>query len=309
MKWSYSTFIFSLVLFACQPSEKMDNHANKPSSPCLISAEGLLSVSNQSNTVIIDFRRNKDYIKGHIEGSLNIWRTEIEDSTYSYDGLMATPSQIESLFSNLGIRLEDTLIIYDDIGLCNASRLWWILQNYDFKNVKMLEGGLSSWTKIGGELSTQIPTRTKTDFMLDKQPSMDFYVDKNDVLKAIDNGTFLLDTRTLDEFVGKEQKKGATRAGRIPNSVHIDWAESIDYNGDQCFKHLEELEEIYSKLGAKKEDPIIVYCHSGVRSAHTSFVLTQLLGYTNVRNYDGSWTEWSYIDTLPIINDITTKNK
>jgi len=183
MKWSYSTFIFSLVLFACQPSEKMDNHANKPSSPCLISAEGLLSVSNQSNTVIIDFRRNKDYIKGHIEGSLNIWRTEIEDSTYSYDGMMATPSQIESLFSNLGIRLEDTLIIYDDIGLCNASRLWWILQNYDFKNVKMLEGGLSSWTKIGGELSTQIPTRIKTDFMLDKQPSMDFYVDKTECSK------------------------------------------------------------------------------------------------------------------------------
>ena len=105
---------------------------------------------------------------------------------------------------------------------------------------------------------------------------------------------------------GKQQKTGAAKAGRIPNSVCIDWSLAIHYNDDKKIKSIEELEQVYSVLGISKSDPIIVYCHSGVRSAHTTFILTQLLGYKNVKNYDGSWTEWSHFNDLPTEQDSIT---
>ena len=112
----------------------------------------------------------------------------------------------------------------------------------------------------------------------------------------------LIDTRSASEYNGEFQKKGAFMAGMIPNSIQIDWAEAIDYNGDKRFKSLNELESVFTRNGIQKEDQIIVYCHSGVRSAHTTFVLTQLLNYTNVKNYDGSWIEWSYLNKVSVMN-------
>jgi len=219
---------------------------------------------------------------------------------------MASKTQIESLFGQLGIATDDTIIVYDDNGLCEASRLWWILQNYDFKNIKLLHGGISEWKSNNGQVTTQIPKVNTAVFKLTKHPKMQYYVSKEQVSDALNSNVVILDTRTSEEFSGKRQKKGATKAGRIPNSIHIDWAETINYNGNKHLKSLKELEIIYSKLNIKKNDSIIVYCHSGVRSAHTTFVLTQLLGYKHVKNYDGSWTEWSYFNDLPINgNNIT----
>jgi thiosulfate/3-mercaptopyruvate sulfurtransferase len=223
--------------------------------------------------------------------------------------MMASPAQIETLFTNLGIKTDDVLVIYDDNGLCDASRLWWVLQNYNYTNVKLLHGGISAWNAIGGELTNETPVIEKSEFKLPQNPSMSYNVSKEQVEASAKNKVVILDTRTADEYAGNVKKEGAAKAGRIPNSVHIDWAEAINYGGDQRFKSIEELEEIYSKLNVAKEDPIIVYCHSGVRSAHTSFVLTQLLGYKNVKNYDGSWTEWSYFDDLPIETDSMTTTK
>jgi thiosulfate/3-mercaptopyruvate sulfurtransferase len=308
MNWKISLVILTFGLLACKKGQVTDNQT-PVSSPYLLSAKELKEMSLQPSTKIVDFRTKEKYVAGHIIGALTMQRSDIEDSSYPYNGRMASPSQIEALFSNLGIKTEDTLVIYDDIGLCNASRLWWILQNYSFKNVKMLQGGLSAWEAIAGEITTATPEIQKSTFRLEK-PLMNYFVTKEAVLKAIENHTLILDTRTRDEYSGKEQKTGAAKAGRIPTSVHIDWADAIDYNGDKSFKSIQDLEAIYSKLHATKEDPIIVYCHSGVRSAHTFFVLTQLLGYKNVRNYDGSWTEWSHIDSHPFENDnLTIINK
>jgi len=120
---------------------------------------------------------------------------------------------------------------------------------------------------------------------------------------------FLVDARSAEEYEGQLQKAGAKKAGRIPKSIHIDWSEAVDYGNTYTFKPISELEKIYGSIGASKEDTIIVYCHSGVRSSHTSFVLTQLLDYKNVLNYDGSWIEWSYYDHLPFENDFITLTK
>ena len=101
-------------------------------------------------------------------------------------------------------------------------------------------------------------------------------------------------------------KKGAKEAGRIPESIPADWAHSVNYEGDKKFKSLEELEAIYTSILPDKEQPIIVYCHSGVRSAHTNFVLSNLMGYKNIKNYDGSWVEWSHFENYPKVSDSVT---
>ena len=239
-------------------------------------------MNKNHNIKIIDFRKKEFYENEHIIGALNIWRSDIEDRSYDYNGMMASTTQIEILFGDLGIENNDTLIIYDDNGLCDSARLWWLLQNYNFTNVKLLNGGLKSWKTLNGEVSNEIPILKKTIFKLNENPKMRFYVSKEEMQTALQTNTLILDTRSIDEFTGERQKRGAMKGGRIPNSIHIDWSDAINYEGDKKLKRIIDLETIYNQLKTDKNNPVIVYCHSGVRSAHTTFVLTQLLGYKNI---------------------------
>jgi len=312
MNWKISILIL-FVFASCKDEKSVSSSGSieKESTQVsyLIEAEEFQKIIHQPNIKIIDFRKSKYYNESHIKGALNIWRTDIEDTSFPYKGMMATKVQIEKLFSSLGIKNDDTLVIYDDNGLCDAARLWWILQNYDYTNVTLLNGGFSAWENFQGDIDSEDPSTTISNFKLPKNPSMKYYVSKDDMLSAVKNNTFILDTRTTDEFSGKRHKKGAFKAGRIPNSKLIDWAEAVEYNGNKKFKSKADLDQIYNRLNLSKDDEIIVYCHSGVRSAHTTFVLTQLLDYKNVKNYDGSWTEWSYFDDLPFKQDSITTIK
>lgn len=274
----------------------------------VIESEKLLSILTQSNIKIIDFRQPEHYRNDHIKNAINIWRTDIEDASYPYKGMMAKKVQIETLFSKLGIKNNDTLILYDDRGACDAARLWWVLKNYGFESVMVLNGGLQAWEKAGGIVTKEIPSVTPSGFKLPTQSPFELWISKEEIMKILvsDKNAFIFDTRTTDEFSGKRQKTGAYKGGRIPKSIRIDWASTVDYHKTQKFKSLKELEQIYSDIGASKNDMIITYCHSGVRSAHTTFVLTELLGYKNVKNYDGSWVEWSYFDELPFEKDSVT---
>ena len=311
MSWRINTIIGLLFFVACTQEKQsiaIPEKATPVQSKYLIEAEELASLIGRSNFKIIDFRKPKEYKTDHITNAINIWRSDIEDSTFSYSGMMAGPNQIESLFSERGISNQDTLIIYDDNGLCDSSRLWWILENYDFNQVKLLHGGYSAWKAIGGEVTNKVNTLPRSSFDLTRNPSMKYFISKEGVSAKLATST-ILDTRTTDEYSGKRQKKGAAQGGRIPNSQHIDWAEAIDYNGDKKFKSIEELLDIYGELNPTEDNPILVYCHSGVRSAHTTFVLTQLLGLKHVKNYDGSWTEWSQFEDLEIEKDSITTIK
>ncbi|NHF59664.1 sulfurtransferase [Flavobacteriaceae bacterium TP-CH-4] len=315
MTWKISLMIV-LLLFLGSCKNDRNRHTDTESavvqdyltSECLLEADVLLSNPKGLDVKFIDFRKREDYQKSHLPGAINIWRNDIEDSMYPYRGMMASKNTIEALFSELGIQNTDTLIVYDNHSGSDAARLWWVLQNYDFGAVKLLNGGITAWISAGGEVTDEISEFPSSKFTLPAHSSMKYLIGleglKQELVKK--NPPLLLDVRTHDEYTGKRQKSGASRAGRIPNSQWIDWAHAIDYHGSGKFRSTKELEALYGQLGISKEDPIITYCHTGVRSAHTTFVLTELLGYTKVKNYDGSWTEWSYFEDLPIGKDSIT---
>jgi len=282
------------LFFACNQQEHTTSY--------LIELDDFESLSKLKTTKIIDFRKLKDYQEGHVQNAINIWRSDIEDDTFPYGGMKANKIQLEALFSRLGIQKDDTLIIYDDKGLCDAARLWWVLQYYNFKNVKLLNGGLVTLQNAGISLSKESVRFVPSKFEF-SGISTRFFASKEQIQNAISNKSLILDTRTEDEFTGKQLKKGAFQAGRIPSSKLIDWANAINYNGNKKIKSVAELNKIYGELTTDKSDTLFVYCHSGVRSAHTTFVLTQLLNYKHVLNYDGSWTEWSYYKNLPTAKD------
>ena len=307
MSWRISLLILMLFNWTCAKDKIVDYSEEKYSS--LIEATELLGTLNSEKTKIIDFRRRAEYDSGHLPGAINVWRTDIEDRSFPYSGMMAKKTQIEKLFSNLGISVKDTIVIYDDRAMCEASRLWWILHNYGFNNVKLLNGGLTTWKAMGGRLDTLIPKIKKTRFELAKLPAKQLYISKDQLKNLLNSSIKIIDTRTIDEYTGKVLKNGAKRKGRIPGSIHLDWAELTNFQGDKRLKPIAELKSIIEKFGIKKTDSLVLYCHSGVRSAHTTFVLHQILGYKNVMNYDGSWTEWSYFNNLPLEKDYVAINK
>ena len=279
-----------------------------------IEASELKEIIFNDNIVVIDFRKPDEYEKGHIEGALNVWRSDIENNDYSYGGMMANHTQVEALMRRLGIEQTDTIVVYDNRGMADAARFWWVLKNYDIASVKLLNGGLEAWKQHDGTISKTSETPVPSKFEIAADLSQHHLLITKEELKTLiasdDPNLVIIDTRTRDEYDGKIKKEGASKAGRIPKSIHIDWAEAIDHKGTKKFKPLAELEKVYGTMGVTKTDPIVVYCHSGSRSAHTTFVLTELLGYSNVRNYDGSWIEWSYYDDLPYEkNNITMLNK
>ena len=258
-------------------------------------------IENDSGYVIIDLRKSDDFKENHIRGALNIQRFNIIDSTLDYGGILASRESLVKLFSLLGVKNSDKIIIYDNKGGCEAARLWWILKTYGHQNTVILDGDYSSLLNMSNLISNETVNKIASNYLFPTNENYDYYASIDEVKIAIeDTNTILLDTRTIEEYLGGIQKNGAYRKGRIPTSIHLDWANSINYDGDKKFKSIKNLAYDFNKIGVTKDKKIIVYCQSGVRSAHTTFVLTQLLGYPNVKNYDGSWIEWSYNKSLPI---------
>jgi len=268
------------------------------------------SLANGNSVVIVDVRKPEEFALGHLPGARSIWRPDIQDSEgYPYGGMSISRSHTEALLSGLGVTPMDKVVLYDDKGDVDAARFWWILCKYGHHNVALLHGGLTSWQAEGYALEQQEYVFSPTQYVFcDGQAAFHLVASQADVEAAMNDPDFIiLDTRTSDEYSGATLKKGAFKPGRIPGSLHIDYYDNLDTTptGNMRFKSFEELKEMYAVAGVTPDKKIIAYCHSGVRSAHTTFVLTQLLGYPYVANYDGSWTEWSYFNELPYETDST----
>ena len=299
-------FVFFVLLYSCQSDTKKSASDSKvqtfeyASTRYLIEPEELQEkLALGSEFKLIDSRILAEYSTGHIENAVNIWRNHLADTSYAYGGMMPTKLQLEQLLGSLGISPSDTLIIYDNNAEVDAARLWWILKFYGHENMKLLNGGLRSWLLIDSALTNQVSDEVAVHYQFENPVDSTIYASFETVKNVVAGSNVkLLDVRGLDEYSGQKLKNGAAWPGHIPNTINLNWAEAVDYNGDHKFLSAAELKLKYEALGITGDKPIISYCHSGVRSSHTLFVLTELLGYKNVRNYDGSWTEWSHLNPI-----------
>ena len=312
-------FFLALALGACTTSTR-EAQAPPPapvapisyaSTQYLLEADQLERLlAHRNPIVLIDLRKPAEYAQGHLPGAHNVWRPQIQDTHgYPYGGMRLSLPQAEAFLGSLGITPQHKIVIYDAKGGVDAARLWWMLCQYGHHNVALLHGGLPAWQAQGYPISQEAPaTPTPAQYHFCGQPVPSLLATRETVLAAIQDTTILLlDTRSTDEYTGAVQKDGAFKPGRIASSIHLDYYDNLDTSveGQLRFKSYQDLKAMYQQVGITADQPVIAYCHSGVRSAHTTFVLTQLLGYPLVANYDGSWTEWSYFNELPIENDAT----
>jgi thiosulfate/3-mercaptopyruvate sulfurtransferase len=247
------------------------------------------------------------YERGHIQGAVNFkWHTDLVDPVKRD---IASKENFEKLLRQAGVNNDSTIVIYGDSNNWFAAWGAWVFDVYGVKNVKLLDGGRKKWE---AEKRPLTPLATKVAAGNIKVS------DANNALRArlIDvvaiankkSDTALVDIRSPDEFTGKifapaGVQETAIRAGHIPGAVNVPWGQAVAENG--TFKSPEELKKVYAAVGIDGKKPIITYCRIGERSSHTWFALSKILGY-NVRNYDGSWTEYGNSVGNPVINTAGT---
>jgi thiosulfate/3-mercaptopyruvate sulfurtransferase len=246
------------------------------------------------------------YAEAHIPGAIGFdWKRDLQDQVRR-DFL--GPADFGELFGSRGISNEHTVVLYGDRNNWFAAYTYWYLKYYGHDNVKLVNGPREKWISEGRPVTTEVPSYDAQQFTA--QAGDDTIRAKRDeVQAALDSKTSLVDVRSPQEFSGEliamagYEQEGAQRAGHIPGAASVPWAQSVQE--DVTFKSLDELRELYSAKGViNGGEPIIAYCRIGERSAHTWFVLHELVGEADVKNYDGSWTEWGNLVNVPIEKDV-----
>jgi len=295
-------------------------------SPYLISVSDVAAlIGKAAAPLIIEVSKAERFGEGHLPGAVNTWRPDYEAAVaeYPYGGIRASREKMAKLLSRLGAKADDLIIAYCTKGGADAARLQWILRSYGHERVAIMDGGKEAWKLAGYPLTCRLaPKRSSTNYQFMGPIREDYFATLAEVVAAVtDTSVLLLDVREEYEYLGLPYvthdsiarfKSGAFTYGSIPTARHLNWSEAVNLHSDHSFKSLADLNHNFLARGVSPDKDIIVYCQSGVRSAHTTFVLRELLGYPKVSNYDGSWIEWSYIhalDTLGMLQRHTTAER
>jgi thiosulfate/3-mercaptopyruvate sulfurtransferase len=270
-------------------------------SKVLVSTDWVNQHKSDPNVAIVEVDASiATYHEGHVPGAVGWnWQSQLND-TLRRDIL--SKAALEKLLSKSGIDNNTTIVLYGDNNNWFAAWAFWQLKMYGHKDVRLMDGGRKKWVVEGRELSKDTPLPKAASYKASAaDQSLRAYLPQ--VQAAINNGAVLVDVRSPDEFTGKilapsGLPETAQRGGHIPGAKNIPWGKAC--NEDGTFKSYEELKALYGGKGVTPDKEVIAYCRIGERSSHTWFVLKYLLGYKNVRNYDGSWTEWGNLVGAPV---------
>ncbi|MCO5201424.1 MAG: sulfurtransferase [Chloroflexi bacterium] len=271
----------------------------------LVSTDWVAAHLNDPNIRIVE--SNEDqllYPSGHIPGAVQVdWAADLNDPLrrdyLNRDGF-------EKLMSRIGATRDTDIVFYGDKSNWWATYAFWVFQLFGHTNAKVMDGGRLKWEKEGRPLTREVPSYPATTYVASDRDDTRIRIFRDEVLKKLGGGTRLVDVRSPQEYSGERThmpeypQEGVLRGGHIPGAKSVPWARAANPE-DGTFKSAAELKAIYEEeQGLNPANDIIAYCRIGERSSHTWFVLSYLLGYPNVRNYDGSWTEWGNSVNVPV---------
>jgi thiosulfate/3-mercaptopyruvate sulfurtransferase len=271
----------------------------------LVSTQWVADHLNDPNVRVVE--SDEDvllYDSGHIPGAVKVdWAADLNDPVRR-DYL--DREGFEKLMSRIGVTPDTTVVFYGDRNNWWATYAYWVFQLFGHTNAKIMDGGRLKWEKEGRPMTREVPQYQATQYRARERDDTKIRAFRDQVLQHVKEGKPLVDVRSPQEYTGERlhmpdyPNEGAVRGGHIPGAKNVPWSRAANPE-DGTFKSADELRAIYEQeQGLRPDQDIIAYCRIGERSSHTWFVLTNLLGYPQVRNYDGSWTEWGNSVGVPI---------
>jgi thiosulfate/3-mercaptopyruvate sulfurtransferase len=270
-------------------------------SEVLVDADWVAEHGSDADVVLVEVDEDTTaYDGGHIQGAVKIdWKKDLQDPVRRD---FVNRAQFEALLSERGIGTDDTVVLYGGNNNWFAAYAYWYFKLYGHSDVRLLDGGRKKWELDARPLSAETVTRPAAQYTA-SEPDLSIRAFRDEVIGAIGTDA-LVDVRSPDEFAGRLlapahlPQEAAQRGGHIPTAINVPWSKAA--NDDGTFKSPDELKTLYGNAGLDLGTDIIAYCRIGERSAHTWFVLHEILGQQNVKNYDGSWTEYGSLVGVPV---------
>ncbi len=264
----------------------------------LIETEEFAKIAGQPNVRLIDAVDPAGYQRAHVPGAANVFYLDLAKiEERKKNGHPLSNAEAEKIFGEAGIDNNTQVVVYDGGEGPSASGVWFVLDFFGHKNVKVLNGGFRKWLKEGRPVTQDVATVEKKRFLAKEHPAK--VVTRASLEKSLRaKDVVIVDTRSFNEYIGKDVRPGASRGGHIPGAVHLEWTKFSDKVN--TFKAAEQLEKALQQRGIAKNTKVVTYCQTGIGRSTDMALAMRLIGYDNVVEYTGSWEEWSADPRLPI---------